>query len=47
MNKSLQASRLLAGVTLPGAAQSRLLPEDAGLHQALPRRRQVRRAAPR
>ena len=45
MNKSLQASRLLAGVTLPGAAQSRLLPEDAGLHQALPRRRQVRRAA--
>jgi hypothetical protein len=45
MNKSLQATRLLAGVTLPGAARSRLLTEDAGLHLPQPKHRRVRRAA--
>jgi|GEM_PF-1406730 len=45
MNKSLQATRLFAGVPLPGAARSGLLPENAGLHLARPRHRQVRRAA--
>ena len=44
MNKSLQATRLLAGDTLPGAARPGLLPENAGLHLPQPRHRQVRRA---
>ena len=45
MNKSLQATRLFAGVSLPGVARSRLLPEDACLHLVQPRLRQARRGA--
>ncbi|MCF7789517.1 MAG: hypothetical protein K9N47_25565 [Prosthecobacter sp.] len=47
MNKSLRATRLLAGVTPSSAPQSGLLKQGASLAQVQPRRSQTRRTAVR